>query len=279
MITPVESFHEVEPGRRVRVLTWPVDGATRAVQMVHGMSEHIGRYRNVARALNAAGYTAFGHDHMGHGKSDGPRGVLPDFGIWLQDLDRVRSLAPELTGIATPPAWVGHSMGGLILIRYLQERSSHAPVAVISAPWLGTAVKVPRTKWILAKILWWLSPDQVIRNDYDVSLLTHDPDEQRLYEEDPLIHHVMSAGLFFRVEAEQAKALAGGLPDGLPVLILIPGDDGVTDATVSGPWAERLGPGAKVVRLPGVRHEPFNDVKRNEILDRLVEWMDALWAE
>ncbi len=276
MTAPIESFHEMAAGRRVRVLSWPVAGATRSVQMIHGMSEHIGRYDNVVRALNAAGYAAFGHDHMGHGGSDGPRGVLPDFQTWVDDLDRVRACARDVTGVEGPPIWLGHSMGGLILIRYLQERSTDAPAAVVSAPWLGTAVRIPLMKRILARLLWWISPDRVIRNDYDVTLLTADVHEQRRYVEDDLVHHVMSAGLFFRVQAEQAKAIAGGLPPGLPVLVLIPGEDGVTDATISGPWAERAGPEVEVVRLPGVRHEPFNDVERNEILGRLVVWMNTL---
>lgn len=278
MITPVESFHPMADGRRVRVLTWAVPGATQSVQMIHGLSEHIGRYHNLAHALNEAGYTAFGHDHMGHGRSDGPRGVLPAFQSWVDDLHEVRSLAPELTALSEPPLWVGHSMGGLILIRYLQQRPTDAAGAVISAPWLGTAVKVPLHKWILAKILWLVSPDRVIRNDYDVSLLTADVDEQARYEQDPLIHHVISPGLFFRVQEAQEKALAEGLPEGLRVLVLIPQADGVTDATISGPWADRAGPNVEVLRLAEVRHEPFNDVKRNEILSGLVEWLNALRA-
>lgn len=278
MTGPIESFHEIEPGRKVRVLTWPVAGATGSVQMIHGMSEHIGRYDNVARALNAAGYSAFGHDHMGHGRSDGPRGVLPDFQTWVDDLERVHALSTQLTQLERPPVLLGHSMGGLILIRYLQERATDAPGAVISAPWLGTAVRIPLTKRILARLLWWMSPDRVIQNDYDVSLLTADVDEQQRYLKDDLIHHVMSAGLFFRVQAAQQEALRAGLPPGLPVLVLIPGEDGVTDAAVSTPWAEQAGPDVEVVRLPAVRHEPFNDVKRNEILGRLVVWLNALGA-
>ena len=36
------------------------------VQFVHGMAEHIDRYEEFARALNAAGIAAAGHTHLGH---------------------------------------------------------------------------------------------------------------------------------------------------------------------------------------------------------------------
>ena len=56
----------------LRVLAWfPDPTYTRhgIVQLVHGMSEHIGRYDHFARFLAGLGYVVFGHDHIGHGKS------------------------------------------------------------------------------------------------------------------------------------------------------------------------------------------------------------------
>ncbi|MFI3214622.1 MAG: alpha/beta hydrolase, partial [Eubacteriales bacterium] len=39
------------------------------VQIIHGMSEHIGRYEGFADYLNQHGIAVLGHDHMAHGKS------------------------------------------------------------------------------------------------------------------------------------------------------------------------------------------------------------------
>lgn len=56
----------------LRVLVWFPDSTyTRrgVVQLVHGMSEHIGRYDQFARFLASFGYVVIGHDHIGHGKA------------------------------------------------------------------------------------------------------------------------------------------------------------------------------------------------------------------
>jgi len=40
------------------------------VQIIHGASEHVGRYREFALYLNSIGLNVIGNDHLGHGKTD-----------------------------------------------------------------------------------------------------------------------------------------------------------------------------------------------------------------
>ena len=83
----------------LRMLIWFPDSTyTRRgiVQIIHGMSEHIGRYDHFARFLAGLGYVVFGHDHIGHGKSASSAndlGCLPLQGgkdILVEDVLRVR---------------------------------------------------------------------------------------------------------------------------------------------------------------------------------------------
>lgn len=80
-------------GSRIRTWSWPVDSPRGRVQLVHGLSEHLLRYIELAGVLNRAGWSVFGHDHRGHGESDGTRGVLRDFSHLVTDLGRVRARA------------------------------------------------------------------------------------------------------------------------------------------------------------------------------------------
>jgi alpha-beta hydrolase superfamily lysophospholipase len=79
------------------------------------------------------------------------------------------------------------------------------------------------------------------------------------------------------VTEAQGVALSQGLPKDLPVLVLLPGDDQLTDVAVSREWAERSG--ARCLELPGTRHEPFNDIDRNTTFERLLEWLKTQMAQ
>ena len=57
-------------GGRLHCAIWTPEGEPKAVvQLIHGIAEHIGRYDDFARFLNAHGYVVAADDHMGHGGS------------------------------------------------------------------------------------------------------------------------------------------------------------------------------------------------------------------
>src|SRR3954454_23077751 len=99
---------------RVEVRRWDAAEPRRLVVLVHGYGEHIGRYAHVAEALVARGATVVGPDHVGHGQSEGERALVTDFELVVDDL---REVVTDTRG-ALPVVMVGHSMGGLIAIRY-----------------------------------------------------------------------------------------------------------------------------------------------------------------
>ena len=54
-------------GGRLHCAIWTPEGEPKAVvQLIHGIAEHIGRYDEFARFLNAHGYVVAADDHMGH---------------------------------------------------------------------------------------------------------------------------------------------------------------------------------------------------------------------
>ena len=279
---PVEHRVRGSRGRDLRVLVWPaspVGGAAAPrgrVQLVHGYSEHVLRYDPVARVLADAGWAVFGHDQVGHGASDGARGVIERFDDYVDDLRTVAAHGTEWTGVDGPRVLLAHSLGALVAIRHLQEGGEAPDALVLSAPWLATRVPVPAVKRLAGKLLWHVAPDFTISNQIDPTLLSRDPEVQAARLRDPLAHARVSAGFYERSTAAQALALRGGLPGGFPVLMFLPEADRVADPAVARAWADGLGDRIERVSLPGVPHEPFNDTARNEIFMKLVEWMSTL---
>ena len=267
-------------GCRLRTLRWPTSSPRGRVQVVHGLSEHLGRYGELAEALNAAGYSVFGHDHRGHGRSQGPRGVVGSFQDLVGDLAHVRELADELAPGPGAPYLVAHSMGALVAIRYLQgagpDPDRDLPGVVLSAPWLRTAVRIPLHVRLALPLLRRVAADLPIPRPIRPEMLTSDPEQASAYARDPLVVRAMAVSFFDQVIREQEQALETGLPQDLPALVLAPEDDGLTDTEVTTAWAAEAGARVETWVLPRTRHEPFTEAHRNKIFERLVEWLNRL---
>lgn len=92
------------------------DGQPRAVvQIIHGMCEHIGRYRMFAEALSGEGYAVYSCDLPGHGSDCPTLGYAPG-SMWENTLSQLReacaSVRARYPGL--PIAVFGHSYGSFL---------------------------------------------------------------------------------------------------------------------------------------------------------------------
>ncbi|MCQ4881959.1 lysophospholipase, partial [Alistipes onderdonkii] len=106
-------------------------------QIVHGMSEHLGRYDGFARYLVGRGFTVCASDHVGHGKSvPGPEklGCLPAQGgkdVLIEDVHELRRTVAARYSRQTPYILFGHSMGSFVVRAYLARHAEGLAAAVI----------------------------------------------------------------------------------------------------------------------------------------------------
>src|SRR5260370_9004119 len=116
---------------------WDPGGAARgAVQLTHGMGEHVRRYGALARALTGRGLVVYGQDHRGHGATARSADELGQLGPdgWTQlvdDIDllvsRIRAGQPGL-----PLVLLGHSMGSFAVQQYLLDHSDRIDAVVLT---------------------------------------------------------------------------------------------------------------------------------------------------
>ena len=72
----------------------------------------------------------------------------------------------------------------------------------------------------------------------------------------------------------QALVLAGAASITLPTLFLIAGDERLVSTEVNRAFCDRLGcPEPTWIEYPGLRHELFNEVERERVLDDLCRWL------
>jgi acylglycerol lipase len=275
---PLEWTVRAPGGPALFARSWPAAGVARAaVLIVHGLAEHSGRYPATAFALAEAGFAVHALDYRGHGRSEGPRVHVDAIGDYVADvraaLDEVRRREP-----GRPLFVLGHSQGGLIALDLALSGPAGLHGLVIVSPFLAVhpASRPSAIVRVLAAILLRVAPRRPLPTHIDVDLLARDPEVGRAYARDPLVSHAASAGWLRAVRRAQAdvRARAGELR--VPSLVMASGDDRLVDPEATRRFAEAAP--SDVVELvwwDGFRHEMLNDVGKEKVLARVVEWMRA----
>lgn len=107
----------------IRYRIWAPEEPRAAVQITHGMAEHIDRYNDFACFLAQNGVLVYGADLAGHGKSirtGEPKGWFGEKNGWdalVQDMRTLRDLV-KADYPALPYILMGHSMGSFLARSY-----------------------------------------------------------------------------------------------------------------------------------------------------------------
>ena len=277
MTRPSEGTYTTSDGLQLRILTWlPEEGAkiTGLVVIGHGLGEHAGRYEHVADALTAAGVAVRAFDHRGHGRSGGLRGHVDEFAQLPRDLASVvqafRADYPDL-----PAVVYGHSLGGLITLQFHVDHPDHGLSGLIlSNPLLEVAFVPPRWKTMAARLLGRLAPRLRLDNELDTTEISRDPVEVKAYEDDPLVHRLISTRLFNEMMAAADRSAASASSFRLPTLWILGGSDKIVSAKAGEAFARTLPADATTIRVwPESYHEPHNDLDKAEVIEAIVGWV------
>jgi acylglycerol lipase len=260
-------------GPRIFWQSWRPDSAPHAVVLlVHGASEHSGRYGYVAAALTAAGYAVYALDHRGHGRSEGSRAVLNRMSAAVTDVDQLVLQATD-ENPGRPVFMLGHSMGGTVAVSYCLRHQDRLSGLILSGP-LAALAAAPAPLLFIGRVLSALTPSLGLVG-IDANLVSRDPEVVRDYVADPLNHH---GKLPARTVAELAAAVRR-FPDAvgaitLPTLILYGSEDALAPPAGSRMLLERIGSADKRAQVyAGLFHEILNEPERDEVLAEILGWL------
>lgn len=233
--------------------TWIAEKPKANALLLHGIDEHSGRYEHVGATLAAAGYSTRAIDHHGHGRSGGVRAHVPSFETFLDD---VEDNLVELRADGKPLVLMAHSMGGLIAFVYCVTQGRPLPdVLLLSGPALGA--DSPKWQTTLAPVLGRLTPKLFIKNEFDGSFLSTDPDVGAAYVDDPLRIEGATAGLGNALFQAMKTANANMSNLSIPTKLYHGGDDRIIAPRFTEPVGE-LSVASRQV-LPGLAHEVLNE--------------------
>jgi alpha-beta hydrolase superfamily lysophospholipase len=262
-------------GARLYVTRWPVAMPRAIVLLSHGLFEHAGRYAHVAARLNGAGYGVVAVDHWGHGRSDGARGFVPAFSVYLDTMDALLA-ETQVEYPRTPLFLLGHSMGGLIAAHHLLDRQSAYVAAAVSGPAISPGAPPSKFMIWISRMLSRFAPHLgVIALGADG--VSRDPAVVDAYMNDPLVYRgKIGARLAQEIFDAMAEARAQASRITPPLLVQHGDTDGMA-APAGGQYLfDHAGSTDKKLLLyPGLFHEIYNEPEQAAVLDDLVGWFDA----
>lgn len=249
-----------------RVWTHPDPIATMLI--IHGVSEHAGRWEHVAEFFVDQGFEVHCYDQRAHGESGDGVLDIESFDLFVDD---VAATIADIRTPGRPLVLYGHSMGGLIVTAHAQSDHDQAELVILSAPALVAAV--PGALKVAAKVLGRFAPKLAIPSPVEKSHLSRDPAVGEAYVADPKVYlkGTTRFGKLFFEAMDRARAAVNKIR--VPALVIHGAEDEIVPPHASAPLAGVVTVERRV--FPGLRHEMHNEPESDEVLGFVSDWIKS----
>lgn len=271
-----EGFFTGKDGLRLYWMSERPEQPRAHVAVVHGYGDHIGRYRTTFDALTAQGFAVHGFDYRGHGRADGRRGFCATWPDYLDDLagfwERVRREAGDRKVFL-----LAHSHGGLMATHLLGRGGLEGVSGVVlTAPYFKLAITPPALKVVAARAVGRVLPWMPIKSELTPEHLSRDVAVQEAVRQDPLYNTQVTPRWFIESTAAQGRVMTLANDLKVPLFLLSGAEDGVASVDAGRLFFEAVGSKDKVYKVyPGMRHEPLNELGKEEVHRDISNWISA----
>lgn len=297
-------FNSSDGKSSVYVREWSPDGIpVGAVQIAHGIAEHIERYDDFARFLAGNGFICVGNDHIGHGKTAADSSALGYFGegggwkIACADMRRLTEIEKEkYPGV--PYVLFGHSMGSFLTRTYIINWRTGLDAVVLSGTGQQSAAIVKAGKLLaehevrkhgaaykselLDKMAFGSYNDGIAHPHTAYDWLSRDEEQVDKYAADEFCGFMATAGLFREmmsgIEFISRRKNVSRMKKDLPVYFFSGDSDPVGEMGrgVMKAYRSFVSAGMTDVTLklyPGGRHEMLNELNREQVYSDVLSWI------
>jgi alpha-beta hydrolase superfamily lysophospholipase/SAM-dependent methyltransferase len=255
-----------DDGLSLHYKAWNVQGATKALVLLHRGHEHADRWDTVVPSLTMPDTAIYAWEARGHGLSPGRRGHAAGFMEYVRDLDtffhhlqKAHGLTPERTVV------VAHSVGGVVAAAWVHDFAPRIAGLVLATPALEVNLIVPGALTSI-RVMQKLKPDATIKSYVRGSWLTRDLSAAAAYDADKLISKDISAKILVDLFGTAQRVISDAEVMDRPLLLFSAGADKVVKREAIDALYTNYGCEQKThLTLKGARHAIFHDLCRDEV--------------
>jgi lysophospholipase len=247
---------------------WEAEGDAKAViVMVHGAMEHHRRYGWLIEMWRTSGFHVIMADLPGQGMTTRSlRGHIDSFDEYIIE---VKDWIQAAYRYELPVFLLGHSMGGLISIRLLQEEKLNLAGVILSSPCLGLVHAPSRLLNALSHVLNVLYPSLRMNSGLTVQMATRNEDVREADSNDTLYVTKVSVR-WYRELANAIKEAFENMENiqDVPMLLMQAGDDKIVNKMTVKEWFNNAPLSEKRFKeWQKCYHEIFNEPEREEVFE------------
>ncbi|MBR2546747.1 MAG: lysophospholipase [Eubacterium sp.] len=297
-------YRSIDGEHKIHAVEWgPKDEPRAVLQLIHGMTEYIGRYDEFASFMADNGFCVVGNDHLGHGDSvdssddygyfrekNGNRCLLEDIRT-LRDMTREKY--PEV-----PYFILGHSMGSFLARQFMARYGEGLSGAVIMGTGSQGALALDSGMMLcraIAAIRGWRYRSKLVRNmasgnynkrfgnETPAEWLSKNTENKKAYLSNKKCTFIFTVNgyynLFYSFKDCQDRKTVEMIRKDLPVLLVSGAEDPVGNYGEGVKQAFKLYKDAGLQDIEmklyeGDRHEILNELDRDKVYHDLLSWFE-----
>jgi lysophospholipase len=174
-----------------------------------------------------------------------------------------------------PVFLLGHSMGALVITRYLQEEKPEIAGVIMSSPLFKMKHVPPKHLNVLTHGLNSMTPSLKFDSGITSEMATRNEEIWAFDAEDSLFVRKVSVRWYREIvqAIKIATAGPGEVPD-IPHLIMQAGEDRITDGSTARSFAKKLELSElQYKEWPGLYHEIFNEPEREDVFQYALDFV------
>lgn len=252
---------------------WNYQPQQKSIIIIHRGHEHSERLNDIAQSPQFSNYNIFAFDLRGHGHTKTPTSSI--FMDYVRDLDSfAKFLQPKYEVKISDMFVLANSIGGVVASAWAHDFAPNIAGMALLAPAFKINLIVPLASEMIT-LGTKLKKGLIIKSYVKSTMLTHDPEQQKAYDTDPLITRSIDAELLIDLAKAGKRLVEDAAAIDTPTLILSAEKDHVVFNKDQKNFHDKLDTDLKQYEvLPNFFHGILFDTGKEIVYDKIKDFAE-----